>query len=586
MLFPRARAGRIRFHTTEGSMMTITRKRLLLGVAALAASAAIALSGCTSSGSTTSSSGGTSSITLFNGSVGNFTENFNPWLTTGAELQPTQGVIYETLFYYNMARSQAPVPLLGTKYSWNSNGTQLTITVRSGVKWSDGSALTAGDVAWTLNHYESTPSLNTSGSTWTTKQDGDNVVLTFPTTSFTLEPQILGNIAIVPQKIWSKVPDVLKTTNTKPVGSGPYMLKTFTPQSYTLVKNPNYWGTGADAPKIEQVRYISLANADAATSALESGQVDWMGSYLPTLKSIVKQHPTVSYVNTADSTTDLATCSNASLGCSGPQTDAAVRQAIYYAMDRSQLNSQALNGFGEVGSPTLLVPAVNSKWIANSADTTLPSGADVAKAKSLLEADGWTVPASGYAKKNGKELDLTVNVVSGWTDYDTDCTLLKGQLAKIGINLTVNQVAQNAWSNAETTGKFQLSLDSINPGASSSPYYIYNNYLSSTATAKAGSPAATNTSRFSDPSVDATLKQIAQTNPNDSAALLKGYGTVQQALMRQMPYIPIYVNQALTEFNNSHATGWPTSSNLYAFPEPWKAWDSGIVLKTIRPAGK
>ena len=565
--------------------MTITRKRLLFGAAALAASAALALSGCSgSSGSTKSSSGSNSTVTLFNGSVGNFTENFNPWLTTGAELQPTQGVIYETLFYYNMARSQDPVPLLGTKYAWNSDGTQLTITVRTGAKWSDGSALTAGDVAWTLNHYESTASLNTLGQTWTTKQDGDDVVLTFPSTSFTLEPQILGNIAIVPEKIWSKIPDVLKTTNTKPVGSGAYELATFTPQSYTLKKNPNYWGTGADAPKIETVRFISLANADAATSALESGQVDWMGSYLPTLKDIVKKHSNVTYVNTADSTTSIVTCANAALGCTGPQTDVAVRQAIYDAMDRTQLNAQALNGFGEPGSPTLLVPAVNKKWIADSANADLPTGADAAKAKSTLEADGWTLNSKGFYEKGGAELDLTINVVSGWTDYDTVCTLLKGQLQKAGINLTVNQVAQNAWSNSETTGKFQLSLNSVNPGASASPYYIYNNYLNTAATAKVGSPSSTNTSRFSDPAVDAALKTLASTNPSDDATLLKEYGTIQDTVVKQLPIIPIYVNQALTEFNTSHASGWPSADNLYAFPEPWKAWDAGIVLKAIRPA--
>jgi peptide/nickel transport system substrate-binding protein len=566
-------------------MMSLTKKRkAVLAAIGIVASATLALTGCTAGNSGTHSASSASSVTLFNGSVGNFTENFNPWLTTGAELQPTQGTIYEPLFFYNMARNQAPVPLLGTSYSWNSDGTQLTINVRQGVKWSNGKPMTTADVAWTLGHYESTPALNTLGATWTTKQSGNKVILTFPVTSFTLEPQILGTIAIVPESIWSKIPNVLNTTNNNPVGTGPYMLKTFTPQSYTLAKNPNYWGTGASKPAIDQVRFISLANADAATSALESGQVDWMGSYLPTLKSIVAQSPKVSYVNTADSTTAVVTCSSAALGCAGPQTDTAVRQAIYYGMDRGQLNKQALNGFGEVGSPSLLVPAVNKKYIADSADQTLPQAANVAKAKSLLEADGWTVPATGFATKAGQPLALTINVVSGWTDYDTDCTLLKGQLAAIGIDLTVNQVAQNAWSSAETSGKFELSLNSINPGASSSPYYIYNNYLSSTATAKVGSNAATNTSRFSDPSVDATLKTIAQTNPSDSSALLPLYGSIQKTVVAQMPVIPIYVNQALSEFNNKQATGWPTASDLYAFPEPWKAWDNGIVLKSIRPA--
>jgi peptide/nickel transport system substrate-binding protein len=309
-----------------------------------------------------------------------------------------------------------------------------------------------------------------------------------------------------------------------------------------------------------------------------------MGSYLPTLKQIAAQTPKVSYVNTADSTTGIVTCSSAAMGCTGPQTDVAVRQAIYDAMDRGQLNKQALAGFGEVGSPTLLVPAVNKKWITDSGNETLPQSANVTAAKAALTSDGWTVPASGYATKGGKELDLTVNVVSGWTDYDTDCTLLKGQLAAVGINLTVNQVAQNAWSSAETSGKFELSLNSVNPGASASPYYIYNNYLSTAATAQVGKSAATNTSRFSDPTVDATLKKIATTSPSDTASLLADYGTIQKTVVKDLPIIPIYVNQALTEFNNSQATGWPTADNLYAFPEPWKAWDNGIVLKSIRPA--
>jgi peptide/nickel transport system substrate-binding protein len=51
-----------------------------------------------------------------------------------------------------------------------------------------------------------------------------------------------------------------------------------------------------------------------------------------------------------------------------------------------------------------------------------------------------------------------------------------------------------------------------------------------------------------------------------------------------MPYIPIYVNQALTEYNNSDATGWPSPSNLYAFPLPWGGnYGTGIVLKRLRP---
>jgi peptide/nickel transport system substrate-binding protein len=62
------------------------------------------------------------------------------------------------------------------------------------------------------------------------------------------------------------------------------------------------------------------------------------------------------------------------------------------------------------------------------------------------------------------------------------------------------------------------------------------------------------------------------------------YKTIQDQIVKDMPYVPVYVNSALAEYNNSRATGWPTQSNQYAFPLPWGGnWGMGIVLKTIRP---
>jgi len=566
-------------------MMSLKPKRkLLLGAVALAAAAALSLTGCSSNGK--SSSGTDSTVTLFSGQVGNFTQNFDPFNPTGSYLQPTNGVIYEALFYYNKARAEKPVPVLGTSYKWNDDGTQLTVKVRQGVKWSNGKAMTADDVAYSLNLVSHNKSLNTTGVQWDAKKTADDtVVITFPKTAFTLEAQVIGNEPIVPESVWKSISDPTKVINKNPVGSGPYMLKSYTPQSIVLKKNPHYWGTGAQAPKVEQVRYISLANADAATSALMAGQVDLMGSYLPTLKSIVQKHPNVSYSNTPQATTAIFTCSNAALGCEGPQTDAAVRQAMYYAMDRTQLNKQALSSFGLTASPTLLLNTVNKDQITDPSYMQVPQTANVAKAKSVLEADGWKLGGDGYYAKDGQPLAMSINVVSGWTDYDTVCTLLEGQFKAAGIKLTVNQVAQNAWTQSETTGKYQLSLNSTNMGASSDPYFTYNNYLSSSATAKVGETATTNVTRFSNPQVDSAIQQLASTK--DDSTKQAAYKTIQGIITQDMPYVPIYVNQALTEYNNAHATGWPTKSNLYAFPLPWGGnWGTGIVLKTIRPVSK
>ncbi|MDD0857845.1 ABC transporter substrate-binding protein [Arthrobacter alpinus] len=99
------------------------------------------------------------------------------------------------------------------------------------------------------------------------------------------EPQILGNQAIIPEHIWSKVTDPTTTINANPVGTGAYKVKSFNAQSYVLEKNPNYWEAGK--PEIDNVQYISLATADAASAALVAGKVDWMSSFLPNLKQMI-----------------------------------------------------------------------------------------------------------------------------------------------------------------------------------------------------------------------------------------------------------------------------------------------------------
>jgi peptide/nickel transport system substrate-binding protein len=561
--------------------MSLKRKRsLAAAVIAVAAGAALVLSGCSGGTPTSNSSGKASTVTVFNGSVGTLSENFNPFSPT--QLQPTSGVIYESLYYYNLAKQSTPQPLLATGFTWNSGGTVLTITTRSGVKWSDGTAFSAKDVAYTFNLIHSKPALNTSGLNATAKATSDStVVLTFPNKSFTQEAQVLGNQAIIPQHIWSKVADPTTFTNQTPIGTGAYRLKTFTPQSYLLVKNANYWQSGK--PSVDQVRYISLSNADAATAALQNGSVDLMSSFLPSLKTLVAGHKDLSYVNTPGATTALFTCSSTALGCTGPQTDVQVRQAIYYAMDRGQMNKLAAAGFAAPASPTMLLPFVNKQYIADSANDEVPQSANVSKAKGILEADGWKLGSDGYYQKGGQPLSLTVQVVSGWTDYDSDCTTLVSQLKAAGIKLAVNQVAQNVWTNNEVQGTFQLSMDSIGLGASNSPYYTYAPHFLSTNTAKVGQTAGSNGNyaRYSNPKVDAAIKAVAATN--DASAQKAAYATIQTEIVRDMPYIPIYVNSTLTEFNTSHATGWPSAGNLYAYPAAWKTWDNGIVLKTIKP---
>ncbi|PYI39377.1 ABC transporter substrate-binding protein [Arthrobacter psychrolactophilus] len=567
-------------------MMSHFKKRsLAMSVVAAATAGILALSGCSSEtgGSNNSGDAGASAITVFNGATGAISENWNPFSPT--MLQPTQGVIYEPLYYYNLAAESEPKSLLATAFSWNADGTELTITNREGVKWNDGEPLTSKDVAFTFNMIHDNPALNTSGLNATaTATDDKTTVLKFATSSFMQEPQILGNQAIVPEHIWSKIADPTTTINENPVGTGAYKVKSFNAQSYVLEKNPTYWEAGK--PEIDTVQYISLATADAASAALIAGKVDWMSSFLPNLKEMISTQKNLSYVNTPVMTTSLFTCSDAALGCKGPQTDVAVRQAIFAAMDRTQLNKLAGGDFAAPASPTLLLPERDKKWIANPSDVEVPQTSDVAKATGILEAAGYAKGSDGIYAKDGQRVSLTVQVVAGWSDYISAVQVLTSQLKEAGIELKSVQLSYNEWSGNQTKGTFELTLDSIGLGASDNPYYTYQPRFNSSTTAKVGEDASTggNYARYQNKIVDAELAKAAATS--DEAAQKASYAAIQKEVVRDLPYIPIYVNSTLSEFNTDRATGWPTNDNKYAFPASWKSWDNGIVLKSLTPAGK
>ncbi|RUR03388.1 ABC transporter substrate-binding protein [Labedella endophytica] len=554
------------------------RRRRTVGVVGSLAAAALLLSACSSSPE--SGEAGESTITVFNGSTGTITENFNPFSSTA--LQPTNGVVFESLYWYNAAQDEDPVPVLATAFEWNEEGTELTITTREGVTWSDGEDFTAEDVAFTFNLVAETPELNTTGlSAVAEATDENTVVLTFEEQSFMQEPSVLGNRGIVPEHIWKDVADPITEVNSSPVGTGPYTVESFSPQSYLLTKNENYWEEGK--PAIDQVRYISLENADSASAALLAGDIDWMSSFLPGLEQLLADNEQLSYVNTPALTTSIFTCSNPELGCEGPQTDAAVRQALYYGIDREQLNNLAGGGFASPASPTMILPERDARWIGDSANSEVPSGAEVDQAEQILEDAGWTEGSDGIREKDGERLSLTIQTVSGWSDYISLNDAMTQQLAEIGVELNPVQLSWNEWNNNQTLGQFQLSLDSIGLQPSNNPYFTYNRWYASTQTVPVGeSASAGNAARYSNPIVDEAVLTAGATS--DEAVQAEQYAIIQGEIVRDMPYIPIYVNSMLTEFSTENAVGWPSNDDPYALAAAWKSWDNGVILKTITPA--
>ena len=145
-------------------MRRLTRYGVIVAAGLIAAGCTAGSSTSTSSGSGTSTAkaAGNSTLTISNESGQLWSCGFNPLNPTYTQL--AYGFIYEPLVYVNPLQQGKTTPMLASSYKWGAGNKSLTFTIRSGVKWSDGTPMTANDVAYTFNLTKKYSALDTTGS--------------------------------------------------------------------------------------------------------------------------------------------------------------------------------------------------------------------------------------------------------------------------------------------------------------------------------------------------------------------------------------------------------------------------------------
>src|SRR5216683_77 len=333
------------------SMRRLLRRRSLAGLAA-AATICGGLAACSSSpNSQQNNSGATPTLVMESSPETSITQAFNPFVATQAAYgMGATGLIYEPLIEFNLAAPPKYYPWLATSYAWSDGGKMLTFTIRQGVKWNNGTAMTPADVAFTYNLLKKNAAINLAGlSMSSVTTSGNTVTLTFPTAQYTNLQEIAG-VPILPQSAWSSVGNPATYTDATPVGTGPYVLKSFTPQGFTMTKNPYFWDPGK--VQIQNVYFPVYTSNTGALSALFSGQIDWTGNFIPGLqKDFVAKAPAYHHFWEAPGSTN-AFIPNLN---KWPTNQMAVRKAISLAVNRTVLASE-----GEAG---LENPVLNASGI-------------------------------------------------------------------------------------------------------------------------------------------------------------------------------------------------------------------------------
>src|ERR1700677_2931894 len=391
---------RINFRGVVPAVPVVTGKRVstmkrhrhvLLASTAAAVLAVATLAACSSGGSTSNSGGSSTSgpsgvLTVTTGAGGDFVDNFNQFSPNAED--PSRGMIYEPLFFYDTAKAGSVQPWLGTSYAWSNGGRTLTVQVRHGVKWTDGKPFTAADVAYTFNLEAQNTALNenalplasaTTSGTYT-------AVINFTTSAYTDGYAALGKTYILPQHIWQSISGKSTYLDSNPVGTGAYEVSKVEGQVMELTANPHYYLPGL--PKFKTIRFLAYTGNTTSDAAIESGEVDWAGSYIPGIQKLYL----AKNKNFVVSDIPLSTAFLVPNLTSGPTANLAVRQAISAALNRANISDTVYNGYASPTNPEALILPNYSSVLSPSLSGASFGSPNAAAAKNILTKAGIKTP--------------------------------------------------------------------------------------------------------------------------------------------------------------------------------------------------
>ncbi|WP_410617166.1 ABC transporter substrate-binding protein [Amycolatopsis sp. lyj-109] len=548
-------------------------------VAALVAMTALSgLTAC-SGGSSNAAQGNPDAVLNVGKPDGPQAENNNPFLETSAlSNMGYRWMIYEPLVMLNRVKPQEPgKPWLATKWDWTDNFKKLVLTVRDGVTFSDGRPMTGEDVAYTFQLLRDNKALNVDAVPYKDiTAAGNQVTLGFDNSQFVNQVKILQTL-VVPKHVWQGIKDPALDLVKNPVGTGPYTLKSATPQTMIVTRRDSgYW---QEAPKVKEIRYTSYTDNNAQVSALVNGASEWSFVFIPNYKAVYTtkdpQHyklwfPAQLAVHGLWFNTEKA-----------PWNDPKLRQAINKVINRDDIFNQGEAGYfypkndQVTGIPTPAGdPFIAPQYKGQSVQVDVPG------AKTLLTGAGYKFTGDKLADPGGKPVTIKLTVPSGWSDYITDLEIIKDNLAQIGITATVEKMNQDAWMKSVDTGDFEGLMHWTNDGQT--PYDMYRDVMDGSRYKPTGQGGINgNYGRYKNDEATKALETYA--NAEDDAARTAAMATLQKIMIEQQPMIPTSAANSGGEYSTKNWVGWPDDANPYAPAQPTLRNALDIVMH-LKPA--
>ena len=381
-----------------------------------------------------------------------------------------------------------PIPELAEKWDVSSDQLTYTFHLRKDLKFSDGSPLTADDVAFTLTllhdkAYEGEVDISQyavkGGKEYkegkATSIEGIQVV-DQQTIKITTEKVNSQAIFVLGGTVLSKAYygkdykqntslDYLKDLYGKPLAAGPYKFEKYIPgQEVRFVANENYY---AGKPKIQNFIY-KITSGDTKLQLFQTGEVDHTG--LGTGDEVLEQAKALEFANIQIET--APSFSYIYMNNNKPYLkDKKVRQALIYGLDRKKYVDTALKGYGTVAN----VPIHPTSW-AYTEEGVNKYEYDKEKAKKLLDEAGWKVGSDGIREKDGQKLKLSYFGPSSAKDSDLLIPIAKENYKEIGVEFNPEFMDFNTMLSKVNKGDYDLA--SVSTPITSDPSETAGEYLS------------------------------------------------------------------------------------------------------------
>lgn len=483
---------------------------------------------------------------------------FNPLLNDTTYDDAVIDLTYNSLLSFD--KNLNPKPELAKSYEISDDNLSITFKLNDNIKWSDGKTLTVDDIAFTFT------SLADKGYTgskygYVEKLKGakdyhegsaDKIegieVIDKNTIKFTFaEPYSpgltnLGSIGIIPKHIWGEVPIAQwkdkKDLLTKPVGTGPYEVVSFTEgQDVQLKRNDNYFDGDVKTEKF----ILKVTNEDTATGELLNGTVDVIDASNLKNKDIKELESEGMDVTSYDS--NLVQYMGFNLRDKKFQ-DKNLRQAFMYALDRNAMVDKLLEGNGQVVD----TPMLPSSWSYPDKSTLNNYKYNKDKAKELLKQAGYEDRDNNgiVEDKDGKELVVTLTYPTGNKLREQTAPIIQANLKDIGVKMELENMEFTALMDKVVANHdFELYLMGNNLSLDPDP----RPYWHSTSASDEKGNSAWNISSFKNEKADQLIEQgISVSDQKQRKEIYSQFGKL---LNDEVPWAYLY-SQNIRKAYNPH----------------------------------